>query len=83
MSMLYGQQSSSVVEMDSLVGRTGIIDLAIPSAGLGRVTVNTGLGQNTFLARSEGGTAIATGERVIVRGSLGSDLIVAKAQEEA
>jgi membrane protein implicated in regulation of membrane protease activity len=83
MSLLYGQQSSSVVEMGTLVGRTGIIDLTIPRAGLGRVTVDTGSGQNTFLARAEGGAVIATGERVIVRGSLGSDLIVAKVPEES
>jgi membrane protein implicated in regulation of membrane protease activity len=83
MSLLYGQQSSSVVEMSGLVGRQGILDLGIPSSGLGRVTVNTGTGQSTFIARSEGGAAIPTGEVVVIKGSLGSDLIVAKATESA
>jgi hypothetical protein len=81
MQVLYGQQSSSVVEVGGLVGRTGIIDLAIPSAGLGRVTVNTGSGQSTFIARSEGGAPIPTGERVVVKATLGSDLIVTRASE--
>jgi membrane protein implicated in regulation of membrane protease activity len=81
MQVLYGQQSSSVVEVGALVGRTGVIELAIPSAGLGRVTVNTGTGQSTFIARSEGGDPIASGERVVIKATLGSDLIVSKAPE--
>ncbi len=83
MQALYGQQSSSVVEVSGLVGRIGVIDLAIPAAGLGRVTVNTGTGQSTFIARSEGGSPIANGERVVVKATLGSDLIVTRAPEGA
>ena len=81
MQMLHGQQASSVVEISGLVGRQGIIDLSIPAAGLGRVTVDTGAGQTTLLARAEGGQPIAAGERVLIKGSIGSDLIVAKAPE--
>jgi membrane protein implicated in regulation of membrane protease activity len=83
MQMLYGQQSSSVVEVSGLVGRVGLVDLAIPAAGLGRVTVSTGSGQSTFIARSEGGAAISQGERVVVKAALGSDLIVAPALSPA
>lgn len=83
MQALYGQQSSSVLEVASLVGRTGVIDLAIPQSGLGRVTVNTASGQSTFIARSEGGAPIPTGERVVIKGSLGSDLIVSQALDGA
>jgi membrane protein implicated in regulation of membrane protease activity len=81
MQLLYGQQSSSLLEVASLVGQPGIIDLAIPAAGLGRVTVNTGTGQSTFIARSEGGGPIPTGTQVVVRGTLGSDLIVKDAAD--
>lgn len=81
MQALYGQQSNSVVEVGGLLGHAGIIDLAIPAAGIGRVTVNTGSGQSTFLARSEGGAPIAAGERVIVKATMGSDLIVSRAQD--
>jgi membrane protein implicated in regulation of membrane protease activity len=83
MKLLYGQQSSSLLEMSSLVGHQGIVDLAIPAAGLGRVTVNTNTGQSTFIARGDGGSAIATGERVVVEGTLGSDLIVKRATDGA
>jgi membrane protein implicated in regulation of membrane protease activity len=79
MQLLYSQQSSSVVEIAGLVGRSGIVDLTIPAAGLGRVTLNTGAGQGTFLARAENGGPLPTGRRVVVTGSLGSDLIVAPA----
>lgn len=82
-SVLYGQQASSVVEVSSLVGRRGIVDLGIPIAGMGRITVNTGTGQSTFLARSENSQPIATGEIIIITGVLGSDLIVARASEGA
>jgi hypothetical protein len=81
MQALYGQQSSSVVEVGSLVGRTGVIDVAIPPSGPGKVTVSTGSGQSTFIARGEGGVAIPSGETVIVRATLGSDLIVSRVPE--
>jgi membrane protein implicated in regulation of membrane protease activity len=83
MQLLYGQQSSSMLEIASLVGKQGIVDLAIPAAGLGRVTVNTGTGQSTFNARSNAGAPIASGQRVIVEGTLGTDLIVKPASEGA
>jgi membrane protein implicated in regulation of membrane protease activity len=77
MQTLYSQQSSSVVEVAGLVGRHGVIDLTVPAAGLGRVTLNTGSGQSTFLARSEAGQTIPTGTPVVVKATVGSDLVVA------
>jgi hypothetical protein len=76
MQTLYGQQSSSVVEVAGLVGRRGYIDLTIPASGVGRVTVNTGTGQSTFLARSSAGDVIPTGTAVIIRATIGGDLVV-------
>jgi membrane protein implicated in regulation of membrane protease activity len=78
MRLLYGQQASSVVEIGQLNGRTGVVDVAIPAAGVGKVTISTHNGSGTFIARSEGGAEIGPGEQVIVKGSLGSELVVSK-----
>ena len=80
MRALYGQESSSVVEVASLVGSTGIVEVGLPQGGIGRVMLSTaGGGRNSFLARSEDGTPISTGEPVIVKSTLGSDLVVSRA----
>ncbi|HET9476019.1 MAG TPA: hypothetical protein VFP63_00880 [Dehalococcoidia bacterium] len=78
MRMLYAQQASSVVEIGELNGRMGMVDVAIPPAGVGKVTVSTHNGSSSFIARSEGGIAIAAGEKVVVTGSLGSELVVSR-----
>jgi membrane protein implicated in regulation of membrane protease activity len=81
MQVLYGQQSNSVTEVGSLVGRTGFVEVAIPQSGLGRVTVGTPGGVNTFIARSDGGSPIPSGERVVIKAVLGTDLVVTRAPE--
>jgi membrane protein implicated in regulation of membrane protease activity len=79
MKMLYGQEASSVLEVSSLVGHTGIIEVGVPASGLGRVLMNTaGGGRNSFIARSEDGSPIASGESVVVKSTLGSDLVVSR-----
>jgi membrane protein implicated in regulation of membrane protease activity len=78
MSALYGQQSSSVVEVAGLVGRTALVEVSLPQGGLGRVTINTASGRSTFLARAEGGEPITAGDSVVVKSTVGGDLIVAK-----
>lgn len=80
MRMLYAQQASSVLEIGELNGRMGVVDVAIPAAGVGKVTVSTHNGSSSFIARSEGGIAIATGEKVVVTGSLGSELVVSRVE---
>jgi membrane protein implicated in regulation of membrane protease activity len=80
MSALYGQQSSSVVEVASLVGRTGLVEVSLPQGGLGRISVNTASGRSSFLARSEDGVAISSGDSVVIKATIGGDLIVAKVQ---
>jgi membrane protein implicated in regulation of membrane protease activity len=80
MSALYGQQSSSVVEVAALVGRTALVELSLPSGGLGRVAINTASGRSSFLARAEDGVEIAAGDSVVIKSTVGGDLIVARVQ---
>jgi len=81
MRMLYGQQSSSLLEVSGLRGRTGVVEVSIPAGGLGRVTVSTHQGSSSFLARGKDGAAISHGEQVVVSGSMGSELVVARAEQ--
>jgi membrane protein implicated in regulation of membrane protease activity len=84
MRALYGQESSSVVQIASLVGSTGVVEVGLPQGGVGRVLLGTaGGGRSSFLARSEDGAPISTGEAVVVRSTLGSDLVVSKATRTA
>ena len=78
MNALYRQQASSVVEVSNLTGAAGVVDISIPAGGVGRVTVSTNTGTSSFIARSRDGVAIGPGERVVVSGNLGSELIVTK-----
>ena len=80
MSALYSQQSSSVVEVAALVGRVGLVEVSLPPGGLGRIAVNTASGRSSFLARSEDGVAIGAGDSVVIKATVGGDLIVAKVQ---
>ena len=79
MSALYGQQSSSVVEVAGLVGRVALVEVSLPQNGLGRISVNTASGRSSFLARAEDGDAIRAGDSVVVRATVGGELIVARA----
>ena len=80
MGTLYRQQSSSVVEVSSLTGTAGVVDISIPAGGVGRVTVSTNTGTSSFIARSRDGVAIGPGEKIVVAGNLGSELIVTKTE---
>jgi hypothetical protein len=42
-----------------------------------------GGGRGSFLARSEDGTPISSGESVVVKSTLGSDLVVSRVQTAA
>jgi hypothetical protein len=78
MRLLYGQQASSVLEIGQLGGHTGVVDVTIPASGVGKVTISTHSGSGTFIARSENGAEIGPGEQVVVKGSLGSELVVSR-----
>src|SRR5690606_39215028 len=48
MRALYGQESSSVVEVARLVGTTGVVEVGLPQGGVGRVLLSTaGGGRNS------------------------------------
>lgn len=81
MRMLYSQQATSVVEVSGLLGSTGVVEVPIPATGLGRVSVSTHTGSSSFLARSQDGSPIANGERIVVRSAMGSELVVARAEQ--
>jgi membrane protein implicated in regulation of membrane protease activity len=78
MSALYGQQSSSVVEVAGLIGRMAMVEVSLPQGGLGRVSIDTASGRSSFIARSEDGVPIGAGDSVIIKSTVGGDLIVAK-----
>ncbi|HEV8574796.1 MAG TPA: hypothetical protein VGR43_08825 [Dehalococcoidia bacterium] len=80
MGALYRQQASSVVEVSNLLGSPGVVDVSIPAGGVGRVTVSTNTGTSSFIARSRDGIPISTGNKVVVAGNLGSELIVTKTE---
>jgi len=78
MAALSGQQSSSVVEVAGLVGRVGLVEVSLPQGGLGRISINTASGRSSFLARAEDGVPIGAGDSVVIKATIGGDLIVAK-----
>src|SRR5271169_3565174 len=61
MRLLYGQQSTSLVESSSIVGRTGTVASAIGANSVGQVVVVVGGQTLTYLARSSGEKEIAKG----------------------
>jgi membrane protein implicated in regulation of membrane protease activity len=76
MRLMYGQQSTSLVETSSIVGRTGTVTTAIGSRAVGQVVVAVGDQTFTYLARSPGEKEIAKGKTVKVVATSGSDIVV-------
>jgi membrane-bound ClpP family serine protease len=76
MRLMYGQQSTSLVETSTIVGRTGTVATAIGSHSVGQVVVVVGEQTFTYLARSSGEKEIAKGKIVKVIASSGSDIVV-------
>lgn len=64
-----GKKQSYNSNMDALIGRTAVLDNAIPAGGMGRLRIDG----DSWQARSVDGTAIPTGAKVEV---LGYDSIV-------
>jgi membrane-bound ClpP family serine protease len=76
MRLMYGQQSTSLVETSSIVGQTGTVACAIGAQSVGQVVVVVGGQALTYLARSYGEKEIAKGKMVKVIASSGSDIVV-------
>jgi hypothetical protein len=79
-SFLYGQQASSGVGVGGLVGRTGLISVAIPAGGLGQV--RCALGENVVekLARTVDGGAIPANTSVKIESIVGETVLVRRAE---
>lgn len=73
--VLWQRQSSSTLEMSTLVGRKGRVVVGMSSGDVGQVTLLVGGGSSTFLARSKG-VILAAGENVEVVDCDGDTLIV-------
>ncbi|HEX7879809.1 MAG TPA: NfeD family protein [Candidatus Eisenbacteria bacterium] len=73
--LLWRRQSSSTLEVSSLVGCRGRVVVGVGVGALGQVTLLVGGGSSTFLARSAG-DAIPAGDSVLVVASEGDTLIV-------
>lgn len=79
---LHENQSSTEYTEGSLVGRDATVVVAIPSGGLGQVSVMHGLETVTRPARSANGEAVGLGAAVRVKRRAGVALIVSGLEEK-
>jgi hypothetical protein len=73
--LLYSQQASSDLHMQSLVGAVAEVSVAIPPGGVGQIAVSAGGARSEHVARSADGRAVARGASVVVTG-LGADSVI-------
>ncbi len=76
LKVVMSQQSSSLVETDSLVGKSGTVTIAIEKDGEGEVYINGAGGYSSFSARDSELQAIPKGRDIRVVRNVGSMLIV-------
>ncbi len=76
LNVIYRQQSSSLVQTASAVGKTGIVQTSIACDGCGEVSLNIAGQYMPYLAKSARGTEIPKGRTVKVVSIVGSDLVV-------
>ena len=81
LTLIYRQQSSSVVQTSSAVGQTGIVQTGISGEKLGEVSLTIGGQYVTYLAKSARGKDIPKGHTVKVVGLVGSQLVVEETQQ--
>lgn len=78
-SLFMGQQSSSVVEADELVGAVGQVSIAIPEGGVGQISLNVQEKRMYPTARAAAAdVSIAEGAQVKVVSSTGNTVYVEK-----
>ena len=77
----YGQQSTSSVDADEMVGQMGQVKTAIPTSGVGQVSVVVKSQRFYPIARSKGGEEIEEGAAVKIVQYLGDMVIVERASE--
>ena len=73
--ILYSQQASSELRMQTLVGASAEVSVAIPANGVGQVALNVGGERSEHVARAADGKAIARGAAVVVT-TLGADSVL-------
>jgi membrane protein implicated in regulation of membrane protease activity len=76
---LYSQQASSDTRMTGLVGRSAEVSVAIPSGGVGQVSLNFGGERSEHIARSADGSALSRGAEVVITGLRGDSVVVVPA----
>lgn len=76
LSIIYKQQSSSLVQTSSAIGQTGIVQTSISEHAAGEISLNIGGQYLTYLAKSSTGKVIPKGHTVKVVGVVGSELVV-------
>jgi membrane protein implicated in regulation of membrane protease activity len=80
LAIFYRQQASSLVPTSSAVGCTGTVTVSIGENAMGEVGVHVQGQYATYLASSTDGSPIAKGQAVRVVRTLGSQLVVEKAE---
>lgn len=75
--LLFSQQASTDLTMRSLVGASAVVSVAIPSGGVGQVSLSAGGELVEHVARSADGQSVARGAPVVIVG-LGGDAVVVK-----
>ena len=76
LSLIYRQQSSSLVQTSSAVGQTGIVQTGIGENAAGEISLSIGGQYLMYIAKSSTGKAIPKGHTVKVVGVVGSELVV-------
>lgn len=79
-SFLYGQQASSHVRQDDLMGATAQVTVAIPKGGLGQVRFTVGGNAIEKIARSKDGEEIPANTLVKIEQVVGETVLVRRAE---
>ena len=74
--ILYSQQASSELQMTRLVGRSAEVSVAIPSNGVGQISVSLAGERTEHVARSKDGRAVARGTEVVITALRGDSVVV-------
>jgi len=81
--ILYSQQASSEVRMNSLVGRTAEVTVGIPEGGVGQITITIAGERSSHIARPSDGKPIGMGSEVVITALRGDSVIVKRAGRPA
>jgi membrane protein implicated in regulation of membrane protease activity len=77
--VLYSQQASSEIRMGGLIGQTAEVSVAIPTDGVGQVSVSSAGARSEHIARSQDGRPLKRGTVVVIK-SLGGDSVIVAAE---